>query len=195
MNLLTDRTLWISLCSTAQTTLIAYLKHPDHRNSSILFLGNPRDLKIRLIFGNGLRHHCLLHGHGPNATSFIHVNSVPFLSVWNCRSQMMKSCQATKKLTPQERTNLLRGSRWTLTRCWYSIWLMFKKATADFREASCQQPLTFHRSGSASTIETLCTDVEKKMPSNSKLKAGGISLPCRRRANMLVMTFLKVGST
>ena len=41
----------ISLCSSAQTTLIAFLRHPEHRNSSILFLGNPRGLKIRLILG------------------------------------------------------------------------------------------------------------------------------------------------
>ena len=31
---------WISLCSTAETTLIAYLKDPDHRDNSILFPGN-----------------------------------------------------------------------------------------------------------------------------------------------------------
>ena len=35
-----------------------------------------------------LRHHFLRCGHGLNATSFIHVNSVPFLSVWYCRFPM-----------------------------------------------------------------------------------------------------------
>ena len=42
VNLLTDRTLWTSLCSTAQITLIAFLRHPGFRNNSILFLGNAR---------------------------------------------------------------------------------------------------------------------------------------------------------
>ena len=28
-----------------------------------------------------MRHHCFLYGHGPNATSFIHDNSVPFLEL------------------------------------------------------------------------------------------------------------------
>ena len=32
-----------------------------------------------------MRRHCLRCGHGLHATSFIHVNSVPFLSVWYCR--------------------------------------------------------------------------------------------------------------
>ena len=79
--------------------------------NSILFLGNPRGLKIRLVFGSDLRHHCLRCGHGQNATSFIHDNSVPFLSAWNCHFQMMKSCAVTNKLSPQEQTNSLRGSR------------------------------------------------------------------------------------
>ena len=46
---LADRTLWIFLCSTARTTLIEFLRHREYRNSSILFLANPRGLKIRLI--------------------------------------------------------------------------------------------------------------------------------------------------
>ena len=46
---------------------------------------------------------------------------------FNCPFQMMKYCQATKMLSPQKQINLLHGSRWTLTRSWYIIWLMFKK--------------------------------------------------------------------
>ena len=46
------------------------------RLRGILFLGNPRGLKIRPNFGNELRHHCLLYGHGQNVTAFIHGNSV-----------------------------------------------------------------------------------------------------------------------
>ena len=55
----------------------------------------------------------------------------------------MQSCQATKTLSPQEQIYLPRGSGWTLTRSWYSIWLIFsEKATADFREASERRPAT-----------------------------------------------------
>ena len=125
----------ISLCSTALTTLITFvmiiLQHPDHRDSSILFLGNPRGLKIRPTFGNELRHHCLLYCHGPNATSFIPGNSVPFLNAWNCLFQM-KSCAATKILSPQEQIYLLRGSWWALTKSWYRIWLIFKELVQIF---------------------------------------------------------------
>ena len=46
-----DRTLWISLRSTAQTMLIAFPSNPEFRNSLILFLGNPRGFKIRLVLG------------------------------------------------------------------------------------------------------------------------------------------------
>ena len=65
--------------------------------------------KIKRVFGSELRHHYLRCSHGQNATSFIHVNSVPFLSIWNCRFQMMKSCSVTKNLTPQEMIFLLHG--------------------------------------------------------------------------------------
>ena len=70
VNLLTDRTLWMSLCSTTQITVIASLGQPRFRSNAILYLVSPRSLKIRLIFGNDLRHHCLRCGHGPNATSY-----------------------------------------------------------------------------------------------------------------------------
>ena len=52
---------------------------------------------------------CLLHG--PNATSFIHDNSVPFLNAWNCLFPMMKSCAATKILSPQDQIITPRVSR------------------------------------------------------------------------------------
>ena len=44
----------------------------------------------------------------------------------------MKSCQATKILSPQEQINLVSGSRWTLTRSCYIIWLMFKELPQIF---------------------------------------------------------------
>ena len=48
--------------------------------------------KVKYVFGNELKHHCLRCGHDSNATPVIPVNSVPFLTVWNCRFQMMTSC-------------------------------------------------------------------------------------------------------
>ena len=76
-------------------------------------------------FWNDWRHHCLHYGHGPNATSFINVNSVPFLGVWYYRFQMMKSCLVTKNLTPMSDRELL-----------VQHMVDIEKATAEFREAS-----------------------------------------------------------
>ena len=42
--------------------------------------------------------------------NFIQDSSVPFLSAWNCPFQVMKSCQATKILSPQGQIILPRGS-------------------------------------------------------------------------------------
>ena len=53
-----------------------------------------------------------LYGDDLNATSFIHVNSVPFLSVQYCPFPIMGSCAVTKTLVPHVQINLLRGSRW-----------------------------------------------------------------------------------
>ena len=49
--------------------------------------------------------------HGLNATSFIHVSSVHFLSVCYYRFQMMNSCPVTKNLTPQEQVYFLHGAK------------------------------------------------------------------------------------
>ena len=51
MNLLTDRTLWRTLCSRAQITVSASLGQPGFRNNANLHLVSPRSLKTRLIFG------------------------------------------------------------------------------------------------------------------------------------------------
>ena len=132
VNLLTDRTLRCPCAPQHRSQWFTSLWHPGFPNNSILYFGSPRSLKIRLVFGSELRHHCLRCGHGLNATSFIHVNSVPFLSVWNCRFPMMKSWAVTKNLTPQEQIYLLRGSRWASTKSWCSIWLIFRKLQQNF---------------------------------------------------------------
>ena len=41
--------------------------------------------RIKHVFGNELRHHCLRCGHDQNVISFIFDSLVPFLSVWSCR--------------------------------------------------------------------------------------------------------------
>ena len=75
---------------------------PWCRSIPLRYLGSLRSPKIKRAFGDELRHHCLRCGHDQNVTSFIHVSSVPFLSVWYCRFQMRLSCPATKNSTPQE---------------------------------------------------------------------------------------------
>ena len=156
------RALWISLCSTAQTTVIAFLRHPSFRNNSILFLGNPRGLKIRLTFENEFRHHCLHYGHGPNATPFTHDNSVPFLNAWNCHFQVMKSCTATKKLSPQEKITFLcdkKSHHEVLVQHMVDI----HKATAEFREASERKPATSSHTSSANKHFATRSIVQKRL--------------------------------
>ena len=132
MNLLKDRALSRSLCSMTQITVNTSLWLPGLRSTPLRYLGRPRSLKIRLAFGSELRHHCLRCGHGLNATSFIHVNSVPFLSVWYYRFQMMKSCPVTKNMTPQEQIYLLHGSKWASTKSWSSKWWTLRRLQQSF---------------------------------------------------------------
>ena len=85
-----------------------------------------------------------------------------------------------------------------------------EKATAEFREASERKHATSShmnssserfatvrlcRKDSASTTGTLGPGAEKKMPSKNRLQWGGISLPCRRRPNMLTTSFSRIAST
>ena len=82
---------------------------PSRQPDSLLW--EPTRPQDKACFWERIEHHCLLHCHGPDATSFILDSSVLFLNAWNCPLQMMKSCQATKILSPQEQINLLHGSR------------------------------------------------------------------------------------
>ena len=72
------RSQWIHLLTT---------KASKHSTSLLRETTRPQDKAC--FFGSEKRRHCLRSGHGSNATSFIHVNSAPFLSVWNCLFQMM----------------------------------------------------------------------------------------------------------
>ena len=112
------------------------------------------------FFGNELRHHCLLHGNGPIATSFIHDNSVPFLNAWNCHFQMMKYCAVTEKFSPGE-----IGSPGTDQ---FTAWVKMReheilvqhmvdiqKATVEFREASERKHATSsHKNSSCQHFAT-----------------------------------------
>ena len=160
-----NRMLWMSFCSTALATLIAYvmiiLQHPDHRDSPILFLVILRGLKIRAYFWE--RNEAPLPPLGPNATSSIYDSSVPFLNAWNCRFQMMKSCAATKILSPQEQIILPRGSRWTPHEVLVHHMVDVQKATADFREASERRPATSSQTNRVSKLFSNRSPVQKRL--------------------------------
>ena len=79
------------------------------RSLPLRHLGSQRSPRVKLVFGNVLRHHCLRCGHHLNVISFIYSWSVPFQSVWYCRFQLRSSCQATRILSPQVRISALRG--------------------------------------------------------------------------------------
>ena len=167
-------------------------------------------LKIRLVLGSELRHHCLHCGHGLNATSFIHVNSVPFLSVWNYRFQMMKSCPVTKILTRQEQIYLLDVSKMSEHESWSSIWWTLRRprqsfarhpkekryffSHEQFQQTLCD-PFDCVRGDSASTTGTLDHVGEKMMLSNNKLQEGGMSLPCKKRLTTSTTSFSQLTST
>ena len=91
--------------------LCLHLQHLDQRGSLMLFPGNLLGPRVLHPSGKELRHRCLLYGHGPDATSSIHDNSVPFLNAWNCGFPKMKSCAAAKILSPQDQIITPRGSR------------------------------------------------------------------------------------
>ena len=78
-------------------------------------------------------------------------------------------------------------------------WSIGKKACFIFSDTWCQQTffLLNHlcRRGSASTTGTLGPDVEKKTHLKNRLRWNGISLPCRKRLTMWIMTFSQNDST
>ena len=69
------------------------------RSLLLRHLGSQRSPKIKHVFGNALRHHCLRCSHDP------HVNA------WNYPSRVMQYCQATRILSHQDLINLLCGVR------------------------------------------------------------------------------------
>ena len=110
MSILMNRPLLTTLCSRARITVTASLGQPEFQNNMILYPVSLRYPATKLIFGNDWRHHCLHYGHGPNAISYIHNSSFPFLNAWNCPFQVMQSCQATRILSPRGRITLRRRS-------------------------------------------------------------------------------------
>ena len=96
-------------------------------------------------------------------------------------------------------------------RSWYSIWLTSKKLQQILREASERKPATSSITNSVNKHFATRSIVQKRLSiynwnpgprrgkrrclRKNKLQGGGISLPCRRRPNMLIMTFLQVDST
>ena len=156
MTPLTDRTLWISLCSTAQTTLIAFLKHPDHRDRSILFFGNPRGLKMR--------HHCLLDGHGPDATSSIHDNSVPFLNVGNCLFSNDEILCGYEHIVSSGTDHFTAWVKVSPHEVLVQHMVDVQKATADFREASERRPATSSQTNRVNKHFTCAEEAQHLQP-------------------------------
>ena len=207
-----NKKLRISLCYyTALATLITHvmiiLQHPDHRDSPILFPGNQRGLKIRHNFWERIEAPLPPLRPRPRC-NFIHPRQ---LSPFPERLELPFSNDEILSVSEDiVSSGTLNGSRWTLTRSWYILWLMFKELRQIF--ARHQKGGLLHllrqtmptniflldhlcRRGSASTTGTLVSGAGKKMLSKSRLQAGGMLLPCRRHPSMSIMTLLQVGST
>ena len=142
VNRLPNKILWMSLCSRAQTTLIAYLKHPDHRDNLTLFLGHPRGLSVRPIFGSELRHP--LPPLWPRPTcNFIHPRQ---LSPFPERLELPFSNDETLSVYD----DIVSSGSDHFT-SWVNVsphevlvqhMVDIQRATADFREASERRPAT-----------------------------------------------------
>ena len=106
-----DSRIFLRLCraqatkatSPNQNYVMMHLQHLDQRSSLMLFTGNLLGSRVLHIFGKEMRHHCLLYG--PDATSSTQGSSVPFLNAWSCPFRVMKSCQATRTLSPQAQSS------------------------------------------------------------------------------------------
>ena len=202
-----DSELPTSISYTALATQITYVmiifQHPVHRNSQIPWAHTRRrdkaNLWERLEAPLPLsRPRCnFIYPRQPGAFPQ-HLELLLF--------QVMKSFQATKMVP--SRTSTFRV-KMDPDKVLYIICLMIKKIPPTSRH---QKGSLIHilgqmvsvniavivyrcRSGSASTTGTLGADAEKKMPSQSRLQAGGMSLPCRKYLNMSIMTFLQACST
>ena len=93
-----------------------HLRHRDRHGrqveSMVRLLGESLEPRVRHPSGKERRHHCLTKDLG--AILVTRNNSVLFLNAWSCRFQLMRSCQATRILSPQAQTNSLRGRKQTL---------------------------------------------------------------------------------
>ena len=153
---------------------------------------------MKLIFWNEMRHHCLRYGHGLNATSFIHVNSVPdVLELPFSNDETLSGCEEIVSSGTDPFTAWVKMSEHEML---VQHMVDIHKATAEFREASERKPATSsHKNSctgdSAPTTGTLDPDEEKTMLLRNKLQDSGISLPCRRRPTTLTTSFSRIAST
>ena len=136
----------ISLCSTALATLITYvmiiLQHPDHRDSSILFPGNLRGLKIRLLFWERIEAPVPPLRPRPRC-NFIHPRQLsPFperLELQFSNDEILRGCEdIVSSGTDQFTAWVKMNPHEVLVHHTVDV----QKATADFREASERKPAT-----------------------------------------------------
>ena len=92
-----------------------------------------RSPRIKHVFGNVLRHHCLRCGHDLNVISFIRNSSVPFPNAWSCPFRVLLSCQATRNLSPQVRITLHYVGKDEPSRDLAEHVVDIHKVVADFR--------------------------------------------------------------
>ena len=186
------------------------LQHPDHRDSPILFLVNLRGLKIRMLFGKELRHHCLLYGHGPNSTSFITDNSVPFLNAWNCPFSHGEILSGYEDIVSSGTDQFTAWVKMSPHEVLVQHMVDIQRATADLRETSERRPATSTQTNRVNKHFSTVSLVQKRLsiynwnpgPRRGKedafekqIPVDGISLPWRRQLCMSTMTFLQIGST
>ena len=162
-NRLPNKILWISLCSTAQTTLIAHLQHPDHRDNLTLFHGHPRGLKIRLLFGSKLRHHCLLYGHRPKC-NFIHPRQLsPFPECLELPFSNEEILRGYDDIVSSESDYFTAWVKLSPYEVLVLHMVENQRATADFREALVRRPVTSSDTNSVNKHFATRSIVQKRL--------------------------------
>ena len=94
------------------------------------------------MFGNELRHHCLLNGHGPNATSFIHDNLGPFPERLEFPFSNDEILCGYEEIVSSETDQFAAWVKMSENEILAQHMVDIQKATADFREASERKPTT-----------------------------------------------------
>ena len=161
--LLRDRTLWISLCSTAQTTLIAYLKHPRSSRQFDSLPWTPTRPQDKASFWERIEAPLPPLRPRPKC-NFIHPRQLsPFperLELQFSDDEMLCGCEDIVSSGTDHFTAWVKVSPHEVL---VQHMVDIQKATADFREASERRPATPSHTNSVNKHFATRSVVQKRL--------------------------------